>query len=194
MFTGVVAAMLSTMLAVVLMIAIHRFATGSLIQEVRASSGRVVQKVEQYARADFPRTQHDSRDVQIVDQRGHVVGSTAALRGRPHMATFAPGSQNSKQGVVCDGVFGAGQCHIVVAQSAHRPGGDWIVYASSPVVPWWVEPQLAALVGGSAIILVVAVTYLANRIAAASLRPVGAIRRELDEINATCPGRRVPIP
>jgi signal transduction histidine kinase len=194
LFTGVVAALLSTLLAVVLMIAIHRFATGALIQEVRASSGRVAEKVEQYAQADFPRTQRDSRDVQIVDQRGHVVDSTGALRGKPPMAKFTPGGQESKQAVVCDGVFGPGRCQMVVVQSAHRPGGNWLVYASSPVIPVWVALRLAALVGGSAIVLAVAVTFLGHRIVTASLRPVRAIRRELDEINATCPGRRVPVP
>ncbi|GAA4588437.1 hypothetical protein GCM10023194_40030 [Planotetraspora phitsanulokensis] len=194
LFTGVVAAMLSTLLAVVMMIAIHSLATGSLIREVHAISGQAAQKVEQYVQGYVELPGSRFRNIQIVDPRGHVVVSTTALRGKPPMAEFGPGSQGSKQAVVCDGVFGADKCDIVVAQSAHRPGGDWIVYASSPVVPWWIDPQFAAFLGGSAIILAVAVTYLANKIAIASLRPVGAIRRELDEINATCPGRRVPVP
>src|SRR5262249_2857002 len=44
LFTGVVATLLSTMLAVILMIAIHRYATSSLTAEVRASAGRVAEK------------------------------------------------------------------------------------------------------------------------------------------------------
>ncbi|WP_203949941.1 hypothetical protein, partial [Planotetraspora thailandica] len=194
LFTGVVAAILSTLLAVVMTIAIHSLATGSLIREVRAISGQVAQKVEQYVQGYVELPGSQFRNIQIVDPQGHVVVSTPALRGKPPMAEFGPGSQGSKQAVVCDGVFGADKCDIVVAQSARWQQANWTVYASSPVVPWWIDRQFAALLGGSAIILVVAVTYLANRIAIASLRPVGAIRRELDEINATCPGRRVPIP
>ncbi|WP_203980721.1 sensor histidine kinase [Planotetraspora silvatica] len=194
LFTGVVAAMLSTWLAVVLMIAIHRFAAGSLIQDVRATAGRVAQKVEQQSQAYIPLVGSRVRNIQIVDPRGHVVDSTPALHGKPPMAQFTPDSQDSKHAVVCNGVFGANKCDIVVAQSAHRDHANWTVYASAPVVPWSVVPWLATLVGGSAIMLAVAITYLGNRIATVSLRPVGAIRRELDEINATCPARRVPVP
>ncbi|GAA1299572.1 hypothetical protein Psi02_62890 [Planotetraspora silvatica] len=194
LFTGVVAAILSTLLAVVMMVATHSLATGSLIREVRAISGQVAQKAERYAQGYVELPGSQFRNIQIVDSQGHVVASTTALRGKPPMAEFGPGSQGSKQAVVCDGVFGADKCDIVVAQSARWHQVNWTVYASSPVVPWWIDPQFAALLGGSAIIVAVAVTYLANRIAIASLRPVGAIRRKLDEINATCPGRRVPVP
>ena len=50
------------------------------------------------------------------------------------------------------------------------------------------------MVGMGALLSAAAITYLGRRIAAASLRPVIAIRAELDEINATCFGRRVPVP
>jgi signal transduction histidine kinase len=194
LFTGVVAALLCTLLAVVLMIAIHRFAAGTLTREVRATAGRVAMKVEDQQKVVFAPEEHEPPNIQIVDPQRHVVTSTAPLRGKPPMATFTPDSQDNKDGVVCDGVFGAGRCDVVVAQAAHRPDGNWTIYASSPVIPVWVEPWLATLVGGSAIVLAVAIAYLGHRIVAASLRPVGAIQRELDEINATNPGRRVPIP
>ncbi|GIH24922.1 two-component sensor histidine kinase [Acrocarpospora phusangensis] len=194
LFTGVVAALLSTLLAVVLMVAIHNYATDAVYTELRGASGRVAQKVEQYKTVALAPAQHDPQNVQIIDQSGLVVASTAALRGKPPMADFALGAMGSKKAVVCDGVFGAGRCHIVMAQTAHRPGGDWTVYASMPVVPMYVKPWLAVLVIGSTTLLAVAITCLGYRIATASLRPVSAIRRELDEINATCPGRRVPVP
>ncbi|SDK95433.1 sensor histidine kinase [Nonomuraea jiangxiensis] len=193
LFTGVVAALMCTLLAVVLMIAIHRFATGELTEEVRATSGRVALNVEQQDVLDYPLAHRSSRNVQIVDNHGRVVTSTPELRGRPPMATLTPDAGTS-DAVVCDGVFGPGRCDIVVAQSAHRPEGTWTVYTSSPAIPVWVEPWLAALVTGSAIVLALSVTYLGNRIVTASLRPVSAIRRELDEINASCPGRQVPVP
>jgi signal transduction histidine kinase len=194
LFTGLVAALLSTLLAVVLMVAVHRFATDTLIQEIRAAAGRVAMKVEEQQKVTFALDQGEPRNLQIVDYQRHVVASTAALRGKPAMAPFTTDRQDSRQGVVCDGVFEQGRCDIVVAQAAHRPEGNWTVYASSPVIPVWIEPWLAALVGGSAIVSAVAITYLGHRIVTASLRPVSAIQSELDEINATNPGRRVPVP
>jgi hypothetical protein len=50
------------------------------------------------------------------------------------------------------------------------------------------------LVGGLAVLLTVVVTCLGHRTVAASLRPVTAIRTELDQINAASSGRRVPVP
>jgi signal transduction histidine kinase len=193
-FTGVVSALLCMLLAVVLMIAIHHYATGALSEEIRAAGGRVAITVEDLGRVGGPLAQYPGRNVQVVDNQGRVVESTAALRGKPPMATFIPDGENTREDVVCGGVFGHGQCDIVIAQSADRPEGNWTVYASSPVVPWWVEPWLASLVIGSAVVLSAAITGLGNRIVTASLRPVSAIRSELDEINATCPSRRVPMP
>ncbi|GII87853.1 two-component sensor histidine kinase [Sphaerisporangium siamense] len=192
-FTGMVAAVLSTLMAVALMTALHHYATTKLTEEIRATAGRVALKVE-HGQVDPVLTVRRFRDVQIVDQDGRVVASTPALRGQPPMATFTPDGEGTRNQVVCDGVAGRDRCFIVVAQSAHRPGGDWTVYTASPQLPVWTDPGLAALVGASVILLTVAITYLGNRIVTRSLRPVDAIRRELDEINVSCPGRRVPAP
>ncbi|MFI7611712.1 sensor histidine kinase [Nonomuraea terrae] len=194
LFTAAVSALLCTLLALVVMVAVQRYATGVLTSEIRSAGGRVAMTVEDRGRADGPLAQQPGRNIQVVDTQGRVVESTPTLRGSPPMATFTADGQNTRQEVVCGGVFGEGNCNIVIAQSAHRPEGHWTVYAASPVVPLWVEPWLATLVGGSAALLAVAITYLGNRIVTASLRPVCAIRRELDEINASCPSRRVPAP
>jgi signal transduction histidine kinase len=50
------------------------------------------------------------------------------------------------------------------------------------------------MVGGGAVLLTALITCLGYRVATASLKPVNAIRTELDEINAASPGRRVPVP
>jgi signal transduction histidine kinase len=110
------------------------------------------------------------------------------------MARFTPGSEDSATSVVCGGVFPRDECDIVVAKWANHAGGRWIVYSASPVVPQWVDPRLAGLAGGGAVALAAGATYLGYRIAKASLRPVNAMRAELDEINATSLGRRVPVP
>ena len=193
LFTGVVAALLCALVATVLMIAINRYATESLTEEIAADGGRVAMQVERGQLA-YPLAQRRSRNIQVVDSQGRVVASTPELRGKPAMATFTPDGTNVATSVVCGGVFPPGECDIVVAQWAHRAGGNWIVYCASPAVPPWVDPRLAAVVGGGAVVLAAAITYLGRRIATASLRPVTAIRAELDEINATSLGRRVPVP
>ncbi|MFC4015369.1 sensor histidine kinase [Nonomuraea purpurea] len=194
LFTGVVAALMSTVLAVVLMIAIHSFATDTLTRETRAAGGRVATRLEEEVWPSPPLSGLHSRNIQIVDHKGRVVASTPALHGKPPMAQLAPDPLNSKEAVVCDGIFPDSDCAIVVAQSAHRPEGNWTVYTSSPAIPLWVEPWLAALVAGSAVGIAVGITYLGHRIVTTALRPVSAIRKELDEINASCPGHRVPVP
>jgi signal transduction histidine kinase len=193
LFTGVVAALLFALLAIVLMIAIHSFVLAYVTEETAAAGGRVAVQTERGDLA-YPLAGSRLRNLQVVDPRGWVVASTSKLQGKPAMATFTPDSKNSATSVVCGGIFPADECDIVVAQWAHPAGERWIVYSASPVVPPWVDPRLAGLVGGCAVALTAAITYLGHRNVRASLRPVNAIRAKLDEINAACPGRRVPVP
>ncbi|AWS48693.1 sensor histidine kinase [Streptosporangium sp. 'caverna'] len=193
LFTAVTAVLLCGLVATVLMIAIHRYAMGFLNQEVLADGGRVAMQVER-GQVVYPLARRKSRYIQVVDPRGRVVASTPPLLGKPRMATFTPDGSRAATSVVCGGVFPDGECDMVIAQWAHRAGGNSIVYCSSPVIPPWVDPRLAAVVGMGALLSAAAITYLGRRISAASLRPVTAIRAELDEINATCLGRRVPVP
>jgi signal transduction histidine kinase len=193
LFTGVVAAVLCALLAIVLMIAIYRVVDAIVTEETRAAGGRVAVQLER-GRLDYPLTGLLSRNIQVVDPQGRVVASTPKLQGKPVMATFDPGDKNSATCVVCGKAFPPDECDIVVAQWAHHAGGRWIVYSASPVVPPWVDPWLAGLVGGSAAALTAAITSLGRRNARASLRPVNAIRAELEKINAASAQRRVPVP
>ncbi|PZG23476.1 sensor histidine kinase [Nonomuraea aridisoli] len=194
LFTAAVSAILCTLLALVVMLAVHRYATGALSSEIRSAGGRVAMTVEDRGGADGPLARQPGRNIQVVDHQGRVVESTPALHGKPPMATFTVDGENTRQEVVCGGVFGTDRCDIVIAQSAHRPEGHWIVYAASPVLPVWVEPWLAALICGAAALLAVAITYLGNRIVSTALQPVCAIRKELNAINASSLSRRVPAP
>jgi hypothetical protein len=192
-FAGVVAAVLSALLATVLMIGFKYFATENLTEELRANAGRVAIQ-EERGSPTYPLAHHQSRSMQVVDSQGRVVASTDNLRAKQPMATFTPDGEEGATSVVCDRAFPPGECDIVVAQWTHHAGKRWIVYSAAPVIPPWVDPRLAGLVGGSVVVLAAAVTYLGHRIGTVSLRPVNAIRTELDEINAACPGRRVPVP
>ncbi|MFG1708898.1 sensor histidine kinase [Nonomuraea sp. M3C6] len=188
-----VATLLCALLAIALVVAFHRFATESLVEEVTAAGGRVASDVE-HNEVVSPLVERRDRNLQIVDPRGVVVAATPQLRGKPVMARFTPDSQNIAKSVVCGGVFPSGECNIVVAQTAHRKGQDWVVYSASPTVPPYVDPWLAATVAVAAAVLAAALTALGHRIVTASLRPVAGIRAELDKINETCPNRRVPFP
>ncbi|GAA4588138.1 hypothetical protein GCM10023194_38980 [Planotetraspora phitsanulokensis] len=192
LFAGIVAGLLCSLLAIVLMIAIKRFAVVNATEEITSAGGRVAVQMER-GRLDYPLAERPNRNIQVVDPHGRVVASTSKLRGKPAMATFTPDGKNSATSVVCGGVFPSGECDIVVVQWAHRAGQRWLVYSSSPAIPPWVDPLLAGAVGGSAVALVAAITYLGRRNARASLRPVRAIRAELEEINAASPHRRVPV-
>ncbi|GAA1307459.1 two-component sensor histidine kinase [Planotetraspora silvatica] len=192
LFTGVVATVLSALLATVVMVAIERYAVESATEEITAAGARVAIQLEQ-GRLQYPLATLPLRSIQVVDSRRHVVASTPDLRGRPPIAAFTPEGRNASTSVVCGGVH-SGRCDLVVAQRVHRRGERWIVYAASPAVPFWVDPRLATLVGGLAALLAVIVTCLGRRTVVASLRPVTAIRSELDQINAASSGRRVPVP
>ncbi|GAA3221922.1 sensor histidine kinase [Nonomuraea helvata] len=193
LFTGVVATLLSALLAATVMIAVYRFEMGNLVGELAAAGGRVAHEVE-HNELGTPLVEHRGRNLQIVDATRRVVASTPPLRGKPAMSSFNPDGRKIITGVVCGQVFPSGECHMVVAQSAYREGQDWVVYASSPLIPPYVDPWLAGIVIGAAVLMAVAITGIGHRIVNASLRPVSAIRAELDRITETCPERRVPLP
>ncbi|WP_204055918.1 sensor histidine kinase [Microbispora corallina] len=193
LFAAGVATLLSTLLAALLMIAVQRLATRWLTEELVVAGGRVAMQVERGQIVGYPLALHPSRNVQVVDARSRVVASTPQMKGQPAMARFTPHDQRVATSIVCNGVFN-GQCNIVAAQWAHHGQDTFVVYSASPVIPPWVDPQLAAVVGGGAVLLTAGITLLGRRLTAVSLRPVIAIRAELDEINATSPGRRVPVP
>ncbi|WP_440064389.1 ATP-binding protein [Streptosporangium sp. OZ121] len=68
-----------------------------------------------------------------------------------------------------------------------------VVYSASPTVPPLVDPWLATAVIGGMAVLAGTITYIGHRIVTVSLKPVTAVRTELDEINANSLDRRVPV-
>ncbi|MEV4081007.1 sensor histidine kinase [Nonomuraea fuscirosea] len=192
-FAGVVATLLSALLAVSVMLAIHRYVTQDHIGEIAVDGGRVAHEIE-HDGIRPQMTEEEGRELQVVDATGKVVASTPRLRGEPAMADFNPLPKAMASRVVCGGVFPHGDCMLVVAQSAYHAGQDWVVYSSGHVVPVYVAPWLAATVFGAAALMATAITGLGHRIVTAALRPVNTIRTELDTIGESCPQRRVPLP
>ncbi|MBX6382476.1 MAG: HAMP domain-containing protein [Microbispora sp.] len=133
------------------------------------------------------------RPIQVVDPAGKVVAATADLQGKPPMARFLPKApRRSASGVVCDHVFGAGKCEIVVAQQVYRDG-TWTVYSAVPAVPFYVYPGLLALLTGGTVVATASVVCGVHRIVRRSLRPVDSISAQLDEIHKTSLGRRIRV-
>ncbi len=192
-FAGAVATLLSALLAVSVMLAIHRYVTQDHISAIAVDGGRVAHEIEHDGVRPHM-TEEEGRELQVVDATGKVVASTPRLRGKPAMADFTPLPKAMASRVVCGGVFPDGDCRLVVAQSAYHAGQDWVVYSSGNVVPVYVAPWLAATVFGAAALMAAAITGLGHRIVTAALRPVNTIRTELDTISESCPQRRVPLP
>ncbi|MBB2748569.1 UNVERIFIED_ORG: signal transduction histidine kinase [Microbispora rosea subsp. rosea] len=195
LFTGTVVALLCAAFSVVLVWSLHAAARENLLREATADGGRVAYLVDHgQAGSVLPPGGRD-RSVQVVDPQGRVRAATPAMAGKPAMATFRPQAPTRKATrEVCGGVFGADGCHIVVAQQVYRDDGDWTVYSAAPVQAFDPPPALVAGLAVGSALVTAAVAYGTRRSVKRALVPVRAITAELDEINVSDLGRRVPVP
>ncbi|MCG5213892.1 sensor histidine kinase [Streptosporangium sp. KLBMP 9127] len=134
--------------------------------------------------------------IQVLNPQGKIVAITPPMRGKPPMARFAGSEDRVRTDrVVCDSpAFPPGECLIIVGTRVYQPNGDYIVYAASPHVEWYVSPALILVLLGGSLLLVGVTAAGTYRTVSRTLAPVDAIRSELAEIKATDIGRRVPIP
>ncbi|MFC6082569.1 sensor histidine kinase [Sphaerisporangium aureirubrum] len=193
LFAGTVAALLSTLLAAVIMLTVNRLAGEYLRGEVTAAAARTATEL-QTGGDPVLRTSGQVDHIQVVNPAGRVVASTPGVgRDPPPIAIFTPPDGTSvAHRTVCSGVLPG--CHLVVGYRVLLGGQDWMVYSAAPEVPTLVHPRLAALLGLGVVVLTAATAIGSRRVLNSSLRPVDAIRAELDVINAACPERRVPVP
>ncbi|MEV5738700.1 HAMP domain-containing sensor histidine kinase [Microbispora rosea] len=196
LFVTVAVSMLCIAFSIVLLFALNKMATGNLTKEVMAVGELTAYEVDHGRLVNPlpPIPRNLIRPVQVVDPQGHVVAATRDLQHRPLMAHFTPKSpRRVATAVVCNSVLPSGGCHIVVAQQVYRDG-DWTVYSAAPTLPFFVYPGLAALLVAGTSLFTGAVAYGARHTVSSSLRPVDAIRAQLDHIRSTNLGRRVPVP
>ncbi|ETK30935.1 sensor histidine kinase [Microbispora sp. ATCC PTA-5024] len=196
LFISIAVSMLCIAFSIALLFALNRMATQNLTQEVTAVGELTAYDVDhgQVVNPLPPIPQNLIRPVQVVDPQGRVVAATKDLQHRPLMAHFTPRSpRRVATDVVCNSVFPSGGCHIVVAQQVYR-NGDWTVYSAAPTLPFFVYPGVAALLVAGTVVFTGAVAYGARHTVASSLKPVDAIRAQLDHIRSTNLGRRVPVP
>ena len=132
--------------------------------------------------------------VQVVDQQGRVLASTANVEGQPPIADPPQAGRRQARHTV-DGLPHDGASFRVASRSVEGPGGPMVIHiagttddiaestrvlAASLLV---ITPVVAAL-------LAVLVWWLVGR----TLRPVEAIRAEVAAIGGADLDRRVPVP
>ncbi|MFC4536047.1 sensor histidine kinase [Sphaerisporangium dianthi] len=195
LYVGVVATLLCALLAAVILIAVQRTTTAYLTKEILGTAARVATEVDR-GNVLEPIPHGVIYDIQVIDPLGRVVAASKEMAGKPPMAgPRLTGGRNGITTTVCGGpAFPPGHCSIVARDQVFLSGRDWTVYTAAPVIPPLVHPLVAAAVIGGALLLIAGITYGTHRAVGASLASVDAIRTELDEINASCPGRRVPTP
>ena len=198
LFTGTVVALLCVGFSIALMWALYTTAGDNLAKDVTVAGARVAYLVDRgQVGSVLPYDPPSARDrpIQVVDPRGGVRAATPDLAGKPAMATFRPEPPLRKASrEVCGGVFAPGRCHLVVAQQVYREDGDWTVYSAAPAQAFEVMPGLVAGLAVASVLVTAALAYGVYRSVERALVPVRAIRAELDEINASDLGRRVPVP
>ncbi|GII52107.1 two-component sensor histidine kinase [Planotetraspora thailandica] len=196
LFTGVAVGALCIVFSTLLLFAFDRTATQNLTKEVTAVGELTAYYVDRGELVNPlpPIPTNLIRPVQVVDPHGQVVAATKDLQHKPAMAHFVPKSpQRVASAVVCHSVFTSGGCHIVVAQRVYRDG-DWTIYSAAPALPFYVYPGVTTILITGTIIFTIAVAYGARHTVTRSLRPVDAIRAQLDHIRSNNLGNRVPVP
>jgi signal transduction histidine kinase len=196
LFTCVAVGSLSVVFSTVLLFAINRLATQNLTQEVTAVGELTAYYVDRGKLVNPlpPISQDLIRPVQVIDPHGQVVSATQDLQHKPVMAHFVPKSpQRVASTVICHSVLESGRCYIVVAQHVYRDG-DWTIYSAAPAPPFYVYPVVVAILIAGTVVFAIAVACGARRTVSDSLRPVDAIRAQLDHIRDNNLDRRVPVP
>lgn len=147
---------------------------------------------------EFPDTlavpRGDENLVQVVDTQGRVVASSTNLRGEARVTTLTPDARGYATATVDRVAEGDGPFRIVARRITTR-AGNYTVYVAGSLEG--VEDSTNSLVrllliGLPALLVLVGVTTWV--VTGRALRPVEAIRREVEAIGAEDLHRRVPEP
>ena len=131
--------------------------------------------------------------VQVVDVDGNVVAASPEMRGRPPVRFPPPVNDDRRDGQSCDIDAPGGECFHIVELRTGRGRNAHYVFSLTPSPGLLSHPLTPLLILGVPLVtgLVACGMWVS---ASRALRPVDAIRRELDEITATDLERRVPTP
>jgi signal transduction histidine kinase len=165
----------------------------ALIEEVaEAAQAQATDVVRQLESGRSPILDVPGREeqlIQVLTTRGAVVASSPNVAGMPAVLELEPGKTARILTPIDDDEF------VAVAQYAQTPDGPVVVVVARALVDVLDTTEVVAqlvVIGMPVLLVVVAVTtwFAVGR----ALAPVGAIRREVDEISASQLHRRVPQP
>ncbi|MFD0901612.1 sensor histidine kinase [Actinomadura sediminis] len=187
---------LATVAAALLLVAARRDVVGDMQRELAREGRRVVSVVRSGELATRDRIFASDNDLlQVVDSRGRVVAASPAMRGRPPVAfPPPPPGDDRRDGRSCDVDAPRGDCFLIVEYRADMRPEPFYVFALAPEPGLVPHPPLAVLAGLGVPFLAALAGYGTWVAVGRTLRPVDAIRRELDEITMTDLERRVPVP
>ena len=135
----------------------------------------------------------DDGIAQVVDASGQVVSSTPSLEGRPPVAP--PPSGDAAVVRTVDDPALEGPFHVASVRGTDAGGDPIVVHVGAPLDD---IVDSTRILTRSLVLAVPAVTLLLAALVWAlvgrTLRPVEAIRREVDGIGASGLDRRVPVP
>lgn len=127
--------------------------------------------------------------IQVIDDTGVVVAASANMRGRPAVAELSSGESIELADLLDDAPF------LAVARSANSASGDYtVIVARSLEDARDVVRAVTGLLAVALPVLLVVVAGTTWTMVGRTLRPVEAIRREVEGISGHQLHRRVPQP
>ncbi len=191
---GMVTAVICAIVAALILVEVR----GSEIDAKRGQATAAALRVSYEMRRGPVRGDLDAPDgviVQVMDKNRTVIAGTPGptLDGPP-IARFLPSQMQvySTRDVCSSGDLHG--CAWVIGFRVYQPGGDWLVYAAAPTVPWYVSPGLIMALVSISLLVILLACLRAWGTVDQTLAPVDAIRAELAEITAQQSGRRVTVP
>jgi signal transduction histidine kinase len=133
--------------------------------------------------------------LQVLDENRTVIAGTPGRvpAGRP-LADFVPSETRVYATRRVCAAPRRDDCLWVIGFRVFKPGGDWLIYAAVPTVPWYVHPGLITFLAGVSLLVILLGCLRAWAMVDQTLAPVESIRAELTEITAQQSGRRVTVP
>jgi len=139
-------------------------------------------------------TPGDESAVQVVDVRGNVIAASSNIEGQPRISTLQPGPSGFASRMVARLPVGDSS-FLVVALRVATPSGTYIVYVAGSLNIVGASTNSLArllLIGLPVLLLFVAGTTWV--VSGRALRPVEAIRQQVEVIGAEDLHQRVPEP
>ncbi|MFA1545190.1 sensor histidine kinase [Actinomadura chokoriensis] len=191
---ALVALVLSTALCAALLVLFREQAVEDTVRTLARDGRKVVTAVNK-GRLTNPILTADGELLQVTDSRHRVISASPRMQGRPPV-DFPPPAPDADRidGHKCGIDAPDGKCYIVVEYKVGDGPSTKYVFSLARAPGLLPHPLGALLVVLGVPFITGLVGYGTWRSATRALRPVDAIRRELDEITATDLERRVPAP